>query len=591
MSAPTARVPFARIFARAASFRLLHYAHIVFQTLIFYGVDLVPGLVVQRVFDALAAGDKSGAPIWMPLAVMVGALLGKWVGTFGWVISETRIVTALETLLRRNMLAHVLKQPGARALPASAGEAISRFRDDAREFVRFVTFIPDLPFQLLTLAAMMIILARTNLTLALVALAPVSLSIGMAQLTSRLIRRHKRETQEAVGAVTGSLGEILGAVQAIKLSGSERHVVTAFERIGELRRRALLRVTLALEFLHAFAWSTSSTATAAVLVAAVVTGDVNRMSPGELGLFVTYFSSMNFLVGFFGEVMGRYRQAEVSVRRLLELTGGDVEALSRHHPVHLNSDPPETPAPAGAPVLETLTVRGLSYRHPGTQAGVSDVTFTLRRGTLTVITGRVGAGKTTLLRALLGLLPGSGEVFWNDRAIAAADRDTFFQPPASAYVPQVPRLFSATVRENILLGLPDRGAIDGALKQAVFEREIVQFEAGLDTLVGVRGTKVSGGQLQRIAAARAFVRQPELVVVDDLSSALDVETETVLWERVLAQSAQRTVLAVSHRLPALKRADHIIVLVDGRVQDQGTLDELLERSAEIRAIYGDAKQP
>ncbi len=591
MSAPLARVPFARIFARAASFRPLHYAHIVFQTLIFYGVDLVPGLVVQRVFDALAAGDRTGAPIWMPLAVMVGALLGKWVGTFGWIISETRIVTAVETLLRRNMLAHVLKQPGARALPSSAGEAISRFRDDAREYVRFVTFIPDLPLQLLTLAAMMIILARTNLTLALVALAPVSLSVGMAQLTSRLIRRHKRETQEAVGAVTGSLGEILGAVQAIKLSGSERHVVRAFERVGELRRRALLRVTLALEFLHAFAWSTSSTATAAVLVAAVVTGDVNRMSPGELGLFVTYFSSMNFLVGFFGEVMGRYRQAEVSVRRLLDLTGGDAAALSAHHPVHLKSDPPESAQPAGAPALETLAVRGLSYRHPGTQAGISDATFTLKRGTLTVITGRVGSGKTTLLRALLGLLPGDGEVFWNDRAIAAADRDTFFQPPASAYVPQVPRLFSATVRENILMGLRDRGATEGALKQAVFEREVAQFEAGLDTLVGVRGTKVSGGQLQRIAAARAFVRQPELVVVDDLSSALDVETETMLWERVLAQSAQRTVLAVSHRPPALERADQIIVLVDGRVQDHGTLSQLLERSAEMWAIYSGAKQP
>lgn len=591
MSAASARVPFARIFVRAASFRLGHYAHIVFQTLVFYGVDLVPGLVVQRVFDALAAGDKTGAPIWTPLAVMAGALLGKWVGTFGWIISETRIVTALETLLRRNMLAHVLKQPGARALPSSAGEAISRFRDDAREYVRFVTFIPDLPLQLLTLAAMMIILARTNLTLALVALVPVGLSVAMAQLTSRLIRRHKRETQEAVGAVTGSLGEILGAVQAIKLSGSERHVVAAFERVGELRRRALLRVTLVLEFLHAFAWSTSSTATAAVLVAAVVTGDVNRMSPGELGLFVTYFSSMNFLVGFFGEVMGRYRQAEVSVRRLLDLTGGDAEALSTHHAVYLKADPPETPAPAGAPALESLEVRGLNYRHPGTQAGVKDVTFTLRRGTLTVITGRVGAGKTTLLRALLGLLPGNGEVLWNDRAIAAADRDRFFQPPTSAYVPQVPRLFSATVRENILMGLPDRGMIDGALRQAVFERDIAQFEAGLDTLVGVRGTKVSGGQLQRIAAARAFVRQPELVVVDDLSSALDVETETLLWERVLAQSAQRTVLAVSHRPPALERADHIIVLVNGRVHDQGTLSELLARCAEMRAIYGGAQQP
>ncbi len=588
MSASSARVPFLRIYARVVAFRWLDYAHIVAQTLIFYGVELVPGLVVQRIFNVLATGTSSGPTIWIPLVVMAGALLGKWVGTFGWIISEARIMTSVETLLRRNMLAYVLRQPGARPLPATTGEAISRFRDDTREYVRFVTFIPDLPLQLLTLLAMMVVLMRTNLTLGLVALVPVGLSVLMAQLTSRLIRLRKRETQEAVGAVTGSLGEILGAVQAIKLSGGERHVVAAFERVSDVRRRALLRVTLVLEFLTTFAWSTSSTATAAVLIAAVVTGDINRMSPGDLGLFVTYFSAMNFLVGFFGEVMARYRQAEVSVRRLLDVVGGDAETLIAHHPVYLKSDPPEPPAPDGAPPLETLQVRDLGYIHPGTESGVRNASFNLRRGTLTVVTGRVGSGKTTLLRALLGLLPGTGDVQWNGQPVTQPDM--FFQPPNSAYVPQAPRLFSVTVRENILLGGRDDGRVDAALKQAVFERDVAQFEAGLDTLVGVRGTKVSGGQLQRIAAARAFVRQPELVVVDDLSSALDVETETALWERVLAQSSQRTVLAVSHRPPALERADHIIVLVDGRVHDQGTLTELLERSSEMRAIYGGAQQ-
>jgi ATP-binding cassette subfamily B protein len=529
----------------------------------FVAVPVLIGRCISAVTDGLPIGEVARRVAWLAAAITARAPLRYFSRTL--VFNAARQV---EYELRDDIFAHLQRLPQSFYFRWRTGDIMSRCVNDlsAVRLLMGVALLHVIQTPVLyaaVIGAMVAIDAR----LTLLVLLPYPLFILIARTLGRTIHHWSLLTQEGLASASNQLQETISGIAVVKAYAMEPVTAQRFEvQNQELYRRelGLVRGNAAMP---AVVGMLPALSTALILLAGGRDVASSQMGVGGLFTFLMYVNELAFPTFLMGWVVALVQRGAASMQRIDEL---------------LSEQPTIADRPDAEPVR---SLRGeLQFRHltfsyasdPEREPALRDIDLRVPAGTTLGVVGTVGAGKSTLASLVPRLyeLP-DGMLFVDgvdvNRVPLSALRRNI------AMVPQEAFLFSTTLAENIAFGQPyaSRAEVERAAQRAQLAKDVADLPDGYDTIVGERGVMLSGGQRQRTALARALLLDPAILILDDTLSAVDAETEAAIQRELDAVFAGRTVVVISSRVSAVRGADQIIVLDEGRIAERGRHAELL----------------
>ncbi len=466
----------------------------------------------------------------------------------------------MRQMLRINLrLVH--GQTGPRRVSGYTPAEVVAQGGDTERVVELADNMVDQFFGLALLVAMTVI--SGSVVPGLFFLGTMVVSALVAALFGPALERSARATVTARAAYATALVSGLSAARTVKLAGAAGPVLGHLADLDAIRSERQRRE------ISTQVWSRSTPLVVSGLlpIGAWALFLAGVLSAGATLVAVSTLVAARWIAWTAASLLSQVPSARVWTQRTVAMTGAAAYSAALPGVDPAVGTAPAPSAPARHP-LRRLELAGFGVRHPDGVVAVRDVDLTIERGQLVLVVGPVGSGKSSLLRALAGIAPHTGRLLWN--GVPVTEPELFLRPHQVGYVAQQPRVLSGTVADNITLDYPVDAA--AAASTAQLEPDLAASGAGLGLVIGHKGTRLSGGQLQRLALARALAPGSELLVADDVSSALDVTTELALWAALRQHGV--TVLGSTSKRAALLRADHVLVLEEGRVAAQGRWGEL-----------------
>ncbi|WP_342556742.1 ABC transporter ATP-binding protein [Lysinibacillus sp. FSL P4-0201] len=530
------------------------------------GLEVVPPYLLGSIIDLLTTGEMTPAILTKYVLIFIGIIIGGYLLNFVWQFRLFEGAINLEKILRRNLMQHFLRMTPTFYEKNRTGDLMARATNDLNAVSMtagfgIMTLIDSTIYMGFIIFAMGYMISWK---LTFFAMLPVPIMAILIQYLGKIVHERYMKAQDAFGELNDSVLESVAGVRVVRAYVQEKKDEANFAEMSEVVYAKNIHTAK----INALFGPITKVGTGISYVVALGYGAhlvaTEAMTVGQLVTFNVYLGLAVWPIFAIGELINVMQQGNASLDRVQET-------------LNYEADVRNIPNPQMIATPNAIGFDALTFQYPMSQVkNLQQISLSLKKGQTLGIVGKTGAGKTTFLRQLLREYPiGQGQLSIDGIDITAQTKEQILD--WIGYVPQDHVLFSRTIRENILFGKEDatQAELQQAIRAAYFEKDLDNLPMGLETLVGEKGVSLSGGQKQRVSIARALIKDPEILMLDDSLSAVDAKTEARIIENIQRERQGKTTIITTHRLSGIQHADVIIVLDDGQIVEQGTHEELL----------------
>jgi len=527
---------------------------------------VIPPWLIGQAIDSIYTQTLTARLLVLFIGSMFLIMIFNYASNYVWQYQLFGGAYVIERQLRGKLMHHFLKMTPTFYEKNKTGDLMARSTNDLRAISETAGFgimtLVDSTLYLMTLILTMGFIVSWKLTF--VAILPLPILAFIMQVLGKKIHERYMTAQQAFGDLNDNVLEAVAGVRVVRAYVQERASEKGFSDMTE----DVYQKNMHVEKIDALFMPISKVLTGLTYMLGLGYGaylvSIGDMTLGNLVTFNVYLGMIVWPMFAIGELINVLQRGNASLDRVTETLDYEEDVKDPSHPVSV-----EQP--------DSVGFQHVTFTYPTSHSvNLDAIKLHLERGDTLGIVGKTGSGKTTFVKQLLREYPsGEGKIVFSGVPMQSMTKDQVRD--WIGYVPQDHVLFSRSVRENILFGRPDATEADIAetIRLSYFEKDLEMLPEGLETLVGEKGVALSGGQKQRISIARALVKNPEILILDDSLSAVDAKTEAKIIENIQTERSGKTTIITTHRLSAIQHADWIIVLDDGRVIEEGTHEGLL----------------
>lgn len=545
---------------------------------LFYVIGLIGLLVVDvfQVYIPMIIGDATdgialGLYQQQDLLYIIGKLLLVAViiiaGRFTWRYFVFGTSRKIEYHLRNDLFAHLEKLSLRYFNETKTGDLMAHATNDLNT-IRMALgqgLLFAFDFTILITLVLYTMITKISLSLTLVAIIPLPFIAIVGVSFGKVMTKRFKEKQEAFSKMSDQVQENISGIRVIKAFTQEKLEQEAFDEVNQFNFNKNLKVVRLFAILHPFVTLISGLCMLLTIGYGGYLTLIAQISLGDFIAFTQYLMMLVWPMIAFSMTINMFSQGKASMARIQKIFDEEPEIFDAEDVIEQDS------------IQGHIKINHLTFDYPkGEQGALKDINVNIKKGQTIGIIGRTGSGKTTLVNLLLRLYnPQPGEILVDGVDVLKIPLKTLRSH--IGYVPQDNYLFSNTIKNNILFGARDKSdkEVARASEMADVHENIMDFPKGYETIIGERGTTLSGGEKQRVSIARALIKDPSILILDDAVSAVDTKTEEKILGELKQIRQNKTTIIIAHRISTIQHADHIIVIDEGKIIEEGNHDKLV----------------